>query len=121
VCFLTWGPGIQADPRKWVDCQTIERGAINCKVGAVAGAIPATLEGVPAQVTADMRASGRYAMQATAVVAIDGNLAQAFADDSAVSRFQLIDRIRLARRKIVGKILDCRDILGKRNFLSRKA
>ena len=61
LIFASVIPGTRLDVRlgQRPDGGGIERCSIDCKVRSVTGAIPARLEGIPVQVAAHVRASGR--------------------------------------------------------------
>src|ERR671915_191538 len=65
---------------------TVERGPIDREMRAVAGAVPAALERIPVDVTAEMGTHGRAAVQPALLVAIGGHFAQALPHDGAGSR-----------------------------------
>ena len=59
-----------------MDCRAIEDRAIDAEPGAVAWAIPALVERIPVNVTAEMGADRLTRVRCTLVVAISGNLLQ---------------------------------------------
>src|SRR3954470_21999158 len=67
---------------------------------AVAGAVPALLERVPLHDAAGMGACGGALAGLAGFVAIDGELAQALAQDRAFAERDLLDRADLARRQL---------------------
>ena len=64
------------------------------------------------QMAADMGAGGRRPMELPSVVAERRDLAQPFANDGALARFQFVDGFQFAGRNVFGKILHRRDVLG---------
>src|ERR1700730_10663378 len=68
----------------------VERGAVNRELRAVTRTIPARLERIPMQMTANVCACRRSGVQDAVLVTIGGDLAQALSHDRALAGLEAV-------------------------------
>src|ERR1044072_671785 len=94
-----------------MDCRSVEYRTVDTELRAVTRTVPAAFERIPVQMASKMGAGRGAGVEAPLLVPVRRDFRQPLPNDGASARLDFVNRADLARRHILGEILDGRDIL----------
>src|SRR4051812_47529123 len=91
--------------------RSVEGGAINRKLRAMTRTVPAGLERISVQMTADVGTGGGSGVQLPCVIAIGGGFCEASPHDGAMSGLQVVGRGKFAGARYSARFFPQGDVL----------